>query len=513
VSAPVAVRERAWTLRTRLGSAFVTIGVVLLVVATVAVLVAISFTRTTNAVIYRWQRGIVYSTRLLTDLVNEETGLRGYALTRDVQFLQPYEQYSRQYVSDLARVRGYVHGDAALERRLHAVEQAVGSWRTSTVAPDLALVRGGRSLTAVQLAQGKAGFDAIRARLDALTNLFIKRSQSHRHDRTVQGLLTAILAGFGLLLVLTAGLVLWRGLHRWVLAPVTDLAGQVRGVASGDTDHAIQGGGPVELTDLGHDVEAMRQQIASQLEFAEAARFELARSNEDLQQFAYVASHDLSEPLRKIANFCQLLERQYAEELDDRAKQYIHYAVDGAKRMQALITDLLALSRVGRNTEGFERINLDLKLDIALQNLSDKIAASDARIERLTPLPTVDGDRALLTSLLENLVGNAIKYRRPDVAPVVRIGAEVDAATRVWTFTISDNGIGIDPQFAERVFAVFQRLHLRSEYEGTGIGLALCRRIVEFHGGRIWLADVESENGATFRFTLPESRTSAEPSD
>jgi light-regulated signal transduction histidine kinase (bacteriophytochrome) len=325
--------------------------------------------------------------------------------------------------------------------------------------------------------------------------------------------------------VVGAGFFLWRGLHRWVLDPIGRLGRQTREVAGGETYRQIAAGGPIEFTDLGADVEAMRLQIAGQLaraqEIQEELRIqgeELARSNDDLQQFAYVASHDLSEPLRKVANFCQLLERQYGPQLDDRARQYIDFAVDGAKRMQRLISDLLALSRVGRTTEQFVAVDLDDALDDALATLADPIGSTGTRIERLTKLPVVQGDQSLLTSLLENLVGNAVKYRREDVAPVVRIQAEDGADA--WTITVEDNGIGIDPQYAERIFVVFQRLHLRDKYGGTGIGLALCRKIVEFHGGRIWLAerDVQSEPGATFRFTFPKGDTggrlaSAEPRD
>jgi light-regulated signal transduction histidine kinase (bacteriophytochrome) len=263
-----------------------------------------------------------------------------------------------------------------------------------------------------------------------------------------------------------------------------------------------------------------RLQIAGQLaraqEIQEELRLrteELTRSNDDLQQFAYVASHDLSEPLRKVANFCQLLERQYRDQLDERAGQYIDFAVDGAKRMQLLIADLLALSRVGRNTDAFVPVRLDSVLDQALATLADRIGESDGRVERESALPTVAGDPALLTSLFENLVGNAIKYRREDVAPLVRISADHDPVERLWTVSVIDNGIGIDPQYAERIFAVFQRLHLRDSYGGTGVGLALCRKIVEFHGGRIWLEHVQSSSGATFRFTLPEGGELAESRD
>jgi light-regulated signal transduction histidine kinase (bacteriophytochrome) len=319
--------------------------------------------------------------------------------------------------------------------------------------------------------------------------------------------------------LVAAGVTLWRGLRRWVLGPIDRLAAQTREVSSGQTRREIAADGPVELTMLGHDVETMRRQIATQLALAEEVHEELrvrgeelARSNDDLQQFAYVASHDLSEPLRKVANFCQLLERQYGPELDDRARQYIDFAVDGAKRMQVLITDLLALSRVGRTAERFVPVELETALDQAIANLGEKVS-TEARIDRATPLPTVAGDRSLLTSLLENLVGNALKYRRDDVEPVVVISAERDPDQELWTITVADNGIGIDPQYGERIFAVFQRLHLRDQYGGTGIGLALCRKIVEFHGGRIWLADVESGPGATFRFTIPEGDLSAEQHD
>jgi light-regulated signal transduction histidine kinase (bacteriophytochrome) len=228
---------------------------------------------------------------------------------------------------------------------------------------------------------------------------------------------------------------------------------------------------------------------------------ELSQSNRDLEQFAYVASHDLQEPLRKVASFCQLLEQRYKGELDERADQYIAFAVDGAKRMQQLINDLLAFSRVGRSTMEFTDVSLDGCLDAALENLSPAIEAADAEVVR-SPLPVIPGDGGLLTQLFQNLVANSVKFR--GTAPLqVEITAERRGSS--WELCCADNGIGIDAQYADRIFVIFQRLHAKEEYEGTGIGLALCKRIVEHHGGAIRLDPLHSP-GAAFRVTLPATR-------
>jgi light-regulated signal transduction histidine kinase (bacteriophytochrome) len=188
--------------------------------------------------------------------------------------------------------------------------------------------------------------------------------------------------------------------------------------------------------------------------------------------------------------------------------------VDGAKRMQALINDLLAFSRVGRSTENFVRVDLERCLARALTNLEESVVGTGVLVEH-EPLPTVPGDPTLLTALLQNLVGNAVKYHSPDRPPQVRITARhenVDLDDERWLITVDDNGIGIDPQYAERIFTIFQRLHLRDEYGGTGIGLALCRKIVDFHRGRIWWAE-KTEPGARFQFTLPVTQDPMERVD
>lgn len=227
---------------------------------------------------------------------------------------------------------------------------------------------------------------------------------------------------------------------------------------------------------------------------------ELARSNRDLEQFAYVASHDLQEPLRAVAGPLQLLQRRYQGQLDARADEFITHAVDGATRMQSLIDDLLSYSRVGRLEDPAEPTESAEALERALRNLSVLVRESGAQITH-DPLPRVRAIPTQLTLLMQNLIGNALKFRSKAHTPTVHI-----SATRVdegWQFAVKDNGIGIEPQYFERIFLIFQRLHTRREYAGTGLGLALCKRIVEHHGGRIWLESTPGE-GTTFFFTLRE---------
>jgi PAS domain S-box-containing protein len=224
----------------------------------------------------------------------------------------------------------------------------------------------------------------------------------------------------------------------------------------------------------------------------------LAQSNAELEQFAYVASHDLQEPLRMVSSYTQLLGRRYTDKLDDDAREFIHYAVDGATRMQVLINDLLAYSRVGTRGVDLAPTSSEAALERALGNLRLAVAESGGVVTHRA-LPTVIGDPVQLTQLFQNLVGNALKFRGAE-PPRVDVSAERSGDD--WVFTVRDNGIGIDPAYGERIFVIFQRLHSRAEYPGTGIGLAICKKIVERHGGRIWL-HVASGPGSAFRFTLP----------
>jgi signal transduction histidine kinase len=308
---------------------------------------------------------------------------------------------------------------------------------------------------------------------------------------------TALAVLFALLLACGVGLAL---IVRYaVMKPIGQLTEQVRKVAAGDFDHTLHVDRPAELAELSSHIDAMRDRIVSAWRVATEQAEELRRSNGELEQFAYVASHDLQEPLRKVASFTQMLEQRYGPQLDERAKQYIHYAVDGAKRMQLLINDLLDFSRVGRVTGEHSVTDSGEALNRALDNLSAAVEDTEATITR-DPMPKVTGNRLQLTQLFQNLIENAIKFRSEE-PPRVHIGVRRSGV--MWEFSCSDNGIGIEPKYADRIFLIFQRLHPRDVYPGTGIGLALCRKIVEYHGGQLWLDSGTEGQGATFRWTLP----------
>jgi len=227
---------------------------------------------------------------------------------------------------------------------------------------------------------------------------------------------------------------------------------------------------------------------------------ELERSNAELEQFAYVASHDLQEPLRMVASFTQLLGRRYRGKLDQDADEFISFAVDGANRMQHLINDLLAYSRVGTRGKPLVPTDCNAVFKQARDNLAKAVEETSTVIYQ-APLPVVLGDEVQLLQVFQNLIANAIKFRGPD-SPQIQVTADRQGTD--WVFAIRDNGIGIAPEHQERIFSIFQRLHQRSEYPGTGIGLAICKKVVERHGGRIW---VESQpgKGSTFYFSIPEA--------
>lgn len=457
--------------------------------------------------------------RLQAALVNQETGVRGYAIAADRQFLTPYEQGRKDEARAAARLRTLIGDRPVLLADLERVQRQAAEWRRSYAAPLVDGVTPGEPRTVDQTTagRGKKVFDAMRAAWTQqnrdLADVVEDGKAEMADARTVRNLTFGVVVGAFLL----AGVALAIVVRLLVARPLQNLREASRKVARGEFDYSIPAEGPADLTAVARDVEDMRQRIVAELAASQrqqddlsrqaadldAQAVELRRSNAELEQFAYVASHDLQEPLRKVASFCQLLEKRYGDKLDDRGTQYIDFAVDGAKRMQVLINDLLTFSRVGRLNDAAVECGLDEFLSKALTNLDTVITETGAQVERPEQLPRVVGDPTLLVMLWQNLVGNAVKFRDPERAPRIRITCDEDPDTPgVWRFCVTDNGIGIPQEFAEKVFVIFQRLHSRDTYGGTGIGLALCKKIVEHHGGRIWI-DTAHTGGTRFCFTLP----------
>jgi signal transduction histidine kinase len=458
----------------------------------------------------RLDPALLSAQKLSVALVDEETGVRGYAISGVPAFLEPYLTGRQQETEATGELRSLGRPAAAeeLESDLEGVLAAAQRWRAEYAEPTVAAVGTGEPRVALPTDPelGKALFDTVRAELEAQRTDLVRARNSARVtlDAAAAQLGVTGLAIAVAVFVLLGTLFVWA--RRVVTEPISRLAGTVRAVAAGEFGRTVRAtGGPREIAELADDVDSMRTRIVAELDATQSLNNRLVRqakdlehSNRDLEQFAYVASHDLQEPLRKVTGFCELLRRRYGEELDERANTYIEFAVDGARRMSVLINDLLAFSRVGRGNVAPTPQDCERLLAAALGNLEKVITETGAWVTH-DPLPTVPGVGSLLTTLLQNLVGNGLKFRASE-PPRIHIRAERDGEH--WSFWVTDNGIGIDPAYAERIFVIFQRLHAKADYPGTGIGLALCRRIVEHHGGRIWL-DPAIAPGAAFRFTLP----------
>jgi signal transduction histidine kinase len=444
--------------------------------------------------------------RLDTALVDQETGVRGYALSGQKDFLAPYYQgmtEEKNAISALQAVIGQLPSAAA---DLKSVTAQARFWRTHYAQPTIDRVsQAGKPVVSPDILNGKADFDALRARVDTLqAHISGARTQAvaalNDSATVLDGVFIAVAIGLAAIVVLLA-----VGLRATVIRPLHRLAAEARQVAEGDFGHEVSLAGPREVTDLAVDVNTMRERILDELAATRQANTvlqehteELERSNSELEQFAYIASHDLQEPLRKVASFTQLLQRRYAGQLDARADQYIEFAVDGAKRMQALINDLLQYSRVGRSAREPSLVSSDAALAQARNNLASAMEETGATVES-GHLPLVLAELPLLTAVFQNLLSNSLKFSggKP---PRIVITCTRDEP--FWLFSFADNGIGIEPEYAERIFVIFQRLHERTAYPGTGIGLAMTKKIIEYFGGRIWL-DTSYTEGSRFLFTLP----------
>jgi signal transduction histidine kinase len=497
----------AWTTRQHLRAGVATALTLLVLLGAVGGWALFRSTQISDRLVNHSSPALVSAVRLEAALLDQETGIRGYGLTGQTSFLAPYTTGLADERSALANLRTTIDGDVKAGRELNTVLAAAQLWQQRIADPIATAPPGAPVALAIERAdEGKTEFDRFRAlAANQQADLQTDRRAAAWQLNEFFVLRDWIFAVIALLIVLLT-VACFAALRYGITTPLERLAADAGRVSDGDFEHPIAATGPGDLHALAERIEAMRRRLVTELSFAGEARtrlagqaVELRRSNAELEQFAYVASHDLQEPLRKVASFCQLLQRRYAGRLDGRADQYIAIAVDGATRMQTLINDLLSFSRIGRMNSERTEVDLEHVLTGVIDSLSLAVEESGAQITH-DPLPHVTGDETLLGMLLQNLLNNAVKFRSPQRTPQIHLGARRD--DELWRLVVTDNGIGIDPAYTERVFTIFQRLHTRDAYPGTGIGLALCRKIVEYHGGSIDV-DPHYTGGARIVFTLP----------
>jgi signal transduction histidine kinase len=525
---PAAAQRAGATLRRQLGVTVVSAGAVLLVILLYAVYSLLQVVHYQNRVTDIYASAISYSDGLTSRIGDIGSAVDAYLQSGVDSALGSYRTADTEAARAIRTAFLEDYGpDSEVVVALDRTLGLVATWRSQFADPAVAevSVEGPGAVSDATVERGERLLaDARDAALDLESVLETGREDaSDALAAWTRNLFLAVVVLAGAAVVVAVGT--WRTLRRRVLEPLADLAAKAEAVSTGELDLPVRTEGPGEIASLAHAVDAMRVELVARMatearsraEIAEAHEQvleqaeELRRSNRDLEQFAYVASHDLQEPLRKVASFTQLLQKRYGGELDERADQYIEFAVDGAKRMQRLIQDLLGFSRVGRSAGEAVEVDLVEACATAVTTLDAAVEESGGEVE-VGDLPVVLGQQTLLVQLFQNLVGNALKFRHPDRTPRVTLGAvrREDA----WELWCADNGIGIDQQYADRVFVIFQRLHAKDAYEGTGIGLALCKKIVEFHGGEIWL-DTDVSQGTTIRWTLPDPREvgSAGPED
>jgi signal transduction histidine kinase len=502
-------------LRGRLARLFAVVGVV---TALLTVLVVGAFVQLQRATVDRvdvFGPALLSTETLYGAYSDQETGLRGFLLSEGREdFLEPYDRGRSSERTALADLRRLLRDEPEIIELVARVRAAAREWQLEVAMPAIRQTRTGpvSGSTFNDVERGRERFDAIRAALDDLRAPVRARRTAADGDLNDSQLRLEVVLAVALVGLLLIALVTWHALRSWVTEPLARLGAVTERVEGGELSRSIEvEEAPTEIAVLADQVDRMRMRVLEEYALAVGSRAEalearalveeqaedLRRSNAELEQFAYVASHDLQEPLRMVASYTELLGQRYKGKLDDKADKYIHYAVDGAKRMQRLVADLLAYSRVGSQGKPMVPVDCNAVLSYVLTVLAEPIRQADAVVD-VGSLPIVQGDEGQIGQLFQNLIGNALKFRGSDPP---RIAVEARLHRGRWLFSVTDNGIGIDMQHADRIFEMFQRLHERGKYEGSGVGLAIAKRIVERHGGRIWL-DSRPGEGTTFYFTL-----------
>jgi signal transduction histidine kinase len=414
---------------------------------------------------------------ILSSVTDAETGQRGYLLTGRESYLEPYNLAINTVDRQIAALKTLAVTDPPQQQQLFILEPLIAK-KFAELQKTISLRRNKEFEAAIQVVltdQGKELMDRIRTALQQLQGQQYEQLQTWLKQKQEEAQRVQLMFVVGIVLNLMAFYLVYRAIQQ-------EMTERRQAEAS--------------LRQLHEQLEAKVQERTAELK---EANTNLLYSNRELEQFAYVASHDLQEPLRAVNSYAQLLGRKYQGNLDAKADKYLGYIMEGATRMQQLINDLLDFSRVGTRGKELKPTACEAILSRVLENLQVAIAESQVLVTH-DPLPTVMGDETQLNQLFQNLIANAIKFRREEPP---RVHVSTEQRENEWVFGVRDNGIGMEPEYFDRIFTIFQRLHSRAEYPGTGIGLAVCKKIVERHGGRIW---VESELGVgtTFYFTIPQ---------
>jgi signal transduction histidine kinase len=438
---------------------------------------------------------------LVITVLEAESAVRGYLLTGREEFLDPYADAVAAATLNLERAKRLLGEHPDYEGAVRRIDRLARE--------ELAILLEVRSAPSearqlVLLSRGLLVRQDLREELDAIVarkNAELAEARAAAQDSRAMS--TVIIAA-SLLLGLLGGVLAMGAFSSGVARRIRRLEENAARLAGGAPLRSLPAGND-EIGRLGRAMEATSGRLARAREVIEERNLELERSNKELEQFAYIASHDLQEPLRIVAGYAELMSRRYRGKLDDDADEFIGYMVEGVRRMQALIDDLLQYSRVGTRGREPEPTDVGGALAQALRNLGRTLKEAGARIEAAR-MPTVTADEGQLVQLFQNLIGNAVKFHGEE-PPRVRV--EAQRRNGEWEFAVTDNGIGIEPDYGEQIFEIFQRLHGRDEFAGTGIGLAICRKIVDRHGGRIWVESTPGR-GSTFRFTIPSESSDAD---
>ena len=472
---------------------------VLLGAALVVLIVAVTGQRDAARTAFRSQQALSLANQLEKSLLTVESGLNRYITTEQERFLVPVRRELAAFPPATRRLAELVSNDPGQQRRAHEIGDAIKDYDElwASLLPDVARQDFAIARAQVKTSGGRDRLDAIRMRFGTLFDRerAVIRGREHNANQRSARAIGLGIGGLALVIAIALGFTLY--LRRSVLRPVRAVAEATGRLAAGDLSTRVPAQREDELGELARGFNSMADSLERGREELEHSNAELTRSNAELEQFASVTSHDLQAPLTTISMYAELLERRRGEprggDLD---------LVDGIRgatqQARTLIRDLLEYSRAGRGRLSVEEVPARLVVEQALEALAGAIEESGAEIT-VGELPVVRADRASLCRVFQNLVGNAVKFTKEDT-PHVSIDADRDNGD--WRFSVRDNGIGMNPEHAQRIFEPFQRLHGEEDYPGTGIGLAVCERIVDQLGGRIWVSSSPGE-GSVFQFTLP----------